>query len=95
MSFDSYSTSVNFEGLTLPLMQRYKYISRDKYGFVHAWIKRPVHNEFGAGDGSEYPLTLGHQKGEDLEPVIYQYRMKSEGAVTYPYGAVTYFKGYR
>lgn len=93
MSFTKYTTTVDWEGEKIELPPGYKYISRDKYGFVHAWIKRPVHNEFGAGDGSEMPLRLGHQKSPcELVPILRQYRMKASGAVCYLTGAVRDFK---
>lgn len=93
MIFTKYSTTVDFEGVKIDLPPGYKYICRDKYGFICAWIKRPVHNEFGAGDGSEMPLRLGHQKSLcELEPILRQYRMKASGAVCYLTGAVREFK---
>jgi hypothetical protein len=93
MNFTKYSTTVDFEGVKIDLPPGYKYICRDKFGFVYAWRKRPVHNEFGAGDGSEMPLRLGHQSSLcELEPILRQYRMKSNGGVTYQTGAVREFK---
>ena len=92
MNFTNYSTRIDFDGIKIDLPKRYKYISRDKYGFIAAWIKKPSHDEFGAGDGSEYPITLGHQKGIDLKPVLRKYRMKSDGCVTYITGEVIDFK---
>ncbi|WIL01671.1 hypothetical protein LGFCKLCI_00071 [Klebsiella phage vB_KpnM_SCNJ1-Y] len=93
MSFTKYSTTVDFEGIKIDLPPGYKYICRDKFGFVYAWVKRPVHNEFGAGDGSERPLRLGHQSSLcELEPILRQYRMKASGAVCYLTGAVREFK---
>lgn len=93
MSFTKYSTTVDFEGVKIDLPPGYKYICRDKFGFVYAWVKRPVHNEFGAGDGSETPLRLGHQSSLcELEPILRQYRMKASGAVCYLTGAVREFK---
>lgn len=93
MSFTKYSTTVDFEGIKIDLPPGYKYISRDKYGFVQAWIKRPIHNEFGAGDGSERSLRLGHHSSMcEIKPVLRQYRMNANGNVTYMIGAVTDFK---
>lgn len=93
MSFTKYSTTVDFEGVKIDLPSGYKYICRDKFGFVYAWRKRPIHDEFGAGDGSEIPLRLGHQSSLcKLEPVLRQYRMKANSAVCYLAGAVREFK---
>ena len=93
MNFTKYSTTVDFEGVKIDLPPGYKYICRDKFGFVYAWRKRPIHDEFGAGDGSEMPLRLGHQSSPcKLEPVLRQYRMKASGAVCYLVGAVREFK---
>lgn len=93
MSFTKYTTTVDFEGVKVDLPPRYKYISRDKYGMVCAWVKRPAHNEFGAECGGEYPLRLGHQQGPDLlKPVLRKYRSKTNGGVIYLTGAVTEFK---
>ena len=45
---------------------------------VVAETKRGVLAEFGAGDGSEMPLRLGHQKSPcELEPILRQYRMQA------------------
>ena len=93
MSFTKYSTTVDFEVVKIDLPPGYKYICRDKFGFVYALRKRPIHDEFGAGDGSEMPLRLGHQSSLcKLEPVLRQYRMKASGAVCYLAGAVREFK---
>ena len=93
MSFTKYSTTVDFEGVKIDLPPGYKYICRDKFGFVYAWVKRPVHNEFGADGGLERPLRLGHQSSLcELEPILRQYRMKANGAVCYLTGAVREFK---
>lgn len=93
MNFTKYSSMVDFEGVKMDLPPGYKYICRDKYGFVTAWVKRPIHNEFGAGDGSENPLRLGHQQSlGELKPILRKYRSKASGSVIYLTGAVTEFK---
>lgn len=92
MNFTKYSVTVDFEGIALELPKGYKYIARDKYGYVTAWINRPTHGEYGAGDGSETPITFGHQKGADL-PVVRKYRDRRDvPGVMYLMGAVTHFR---
>lgn len=93
MNFTKYSTTVDFEGVKIDLPPGYKYVSRDQNGFVHAWTGRPLYGEYGVSNGEETPLRLGHQKSPcDLKPILRQYRMKSNGGVTYPTGAVREFK---
>lgn len=93
MIFTKYSTTVDFEGVKIDLPPGYKYICRDKYGFVYAWVKRPAHDKFGADGGLERPLRLGHQSSLcELEPILRQYRMKASGAVCYLTGAVREFR---
>lgn len=78
MSFDSYSATVDFEGLEFSLPQNYRYIARDEFGFVQMWRNKPVKDPiYGGFNGfGEMPVTLGHQKGDGLEPVIRKYRSR-------------------
>lgn len=93
MSFTKYTTTVDFEGVKVDIPPQYKYISRDKYGMVCAWVGKPAHDGFGAGNGEEYPLRLGHQSGVDLKPILRKYRSKTDGGVIFLTGAITEFKG--
>lgn len=68
--FTSYTATVDFEGLKLPLPNVCRYITRDEFGFIQAWANRPTknteHGDF--GDGEFTPITLGHQRGDN--PVV-------------------------
>lgn len=78
MSFDSYSDTVDFEGLGFSLPNTYRYITRDEYGFVQAWQNKPQKDlVYGGYTGNgEMPITFGHERGENLQPVIRKYRSK-------------------
>lgn len=46
--FYSYTDTVDFEGIQLPLPNIYRYITRDERGFIEAWRAKPVRDlEFG------------------------------------------------
>lgn len=78
MSFNSYSATVNFEGMEFSLPNIYRYISRDEYGFIQAWQNKPKRDTvFGGFTGNgEMPITLGHETGENLSVVLRKYRSR-------------------
>lgn len=85
-NFRSYTQEVDFEGIKLPLPNIYRYITRDEYGFINAWRDKPkkVGNEY--GDGSEMPITLGHQTGENITAVMRKYRRSRTNSVISIFG---------
>lgn len=85
-NFRSYTQEVDFEGIKLPLHNIYRYITRDEYGFICAWRDKPkrVGNEY--GDGSEMPITLGHQTGENITAVMRKYRRSRTNSVISIFG---------
>ncbi|QMP82689.1 hypothetical protein PJM35_0088 [Salmonella phage vB_SenS_UTK0007] len=88
LNFRSYTQTVDFEGVNIPLPNIYRYITRDKFGFICAWREKPkkVGDEF--GDGSEMPITLGHQQGENLTVVIRKYRRSRTNSIISIFGIV-------
>nr|DAO31747.1 MAG TPA: hypothetical protein [Caudoviricetes sp.] len=78
MNFSSYTVTVDFEGLELPLPNNYRYITRDSNGFIQGWRNKPTDTEFGmSGGGEELPITFGHQSSnEELKTVIRKYRRR-------------------
>lgn len=89
-NFRSYTQEVDFEGLKLPLPNIYRYITRDKYGFICAWRDKPkkVGDEY--GDGSEMPITLGHQTGEH-SVVMRKYRRSRTNSLVSIFGIMETF----
>lgn len=90
-NFRSYTQEVDFEGLKLPLPNIYRYITRDKYGFICAWRDKPqkVGDEY--GDGSEMPITLGHQTGENVTVVMRKYRRSRTNSLVSIFGIMETF----
>lgn len=88
LNFRSYTQTVDFEGVKIPLPNIYRYITRDKFGFICAWREKPkkVGDEF--GDGYEMPITLGHQQGENLTVVIRKYRRSRTNSIISIFGIV-------
>lgn len=77
MNFNSYTVTVDFEGLELPLPNNYRYITRDSNGFIQGWRDKPIATEFGMAGGGELPITFGHQSShEELKTVIRKYRRR-------------------
>lgn len=74
--FYSYTDTVDFEGIQLPLPNNYRYITRDRFGFIQGWRNKPTHTEFGMSGGEELPITFGHQSGENLPVVARKYRRR-------------------
>lgn len=75
--FYSYTDTVDFEGIQLPLPNIYRYITRDERGFIEAWRTKPVRDlEFGGFRSleGELPICFGHQSGESLPVVARKYR---------------------
>ena len=56
MNFSSYTVTVDFEGLELPLPNNYRYITRDRFGFIQGWRNKPTDTEFGMSGGEELPI---------------------------------------
>lgn len=85
-NFRSYMQEVDFEGIKLPLPNIYRYITRDKYGFINACRDKTkkVGNEY--GDGSEMPITLGHQTGENVAAVMRKYRRSRTNSIISIFG---------
>lgn len=75
--FYSYTDTVDFEGIQLPLPNIYRYITRDERGFIEALRAKPVRDlEFGGFRSleGELPICFGHQSGESLPVVARKYR---------------------
>ena len=89
MNFDSYTVTVDFEGLELPLHNNYRYITRDRNGFIQGWQNKPTDTEFGMSCGEELPITFGHQSSNDeLKTVIRKYRRRGKTRLIAITGAV-------
>lgn len=92
LNFRSYTQMVDFEGVNIHLPNIYRYITRDKFGFICAWREKPkkIGDEYGDeyGDGSEMPITLGHQQGENLTVVMRKYRRSRTNSIISIFGIV-------
>lgn len=88
MSFDNYSSTIDFDGLKLSLPKTYRYVSRDEYGFVQMWRSKPSKEKYGFGNGEELPITCGHQRGIDLKVNLRKYRSNASSGVLYITGTV-------
>lgn len=89
MNFRSYTVTVDFEGLELPLPNNYRYITRDRFGFIQGWRSKPTDTEFGMSGGEESPITFGHQSSNDeLKTVIRKYRRRGNTGLIAITGAV-------
>lgn len=89
MNFSSYTVTVDFEGLELPLPNNYRYITRDRFGFIQGWRNKPTATEFGMSGGEELPITFGHQSSSDeLKTVIRKYRRRGKTGLIAITGAV-------
>lgn len=89
MNFRSYTVTVDFEGLELPLPNNYRYITRDRFGFIQGWRDKPTDTEFGMSGGEESPITFGHQSSNDeLKTVIRKYRRRGKTRLIAITGAV-------
>lgn len=86
LNFRSYTQTVDFEGVKIPLPNIYRYITRDKFGFICAWREKPkkIGDEY--GDGSEIPITLGYQQGENLTVVMRKYRRSRTNSIISIFG---------
>lgn len=90
LNFRSYSAEVDFEGIKIHLPNIYRYVTRDKFGFIQAWQNKPKKGENDYGDGSEMPITLGHQIG-DVSMVMRKYRRKRNKSLISLFGIMETF----
>lgn len=90
-NFRSYTVEADFEGIKIPLPNIYRYITRDKNGFINAWQNRPTLDNI---DGcyfaaEERPITLGHDSASmGKDPAIRKYRRKRSNCIISVFGII-------